>query len=159
MTTYSEGGHELGNYWLGQEVASPGAAFYLATLLWRLTPFDLAWPTVRPYAGREAGNGQAGRRERETWGAMLLFVLWFGVIISLGDKKFDRYLLPIFPAVDLLAAMGWVWLGGRFIRRPGRPLPGCRHASPLRSPGRRRPGGGGPGMVASDQPAGLFHGL
>ena len=41
MTAYSEGGHELGNFWLGHAVAEPGSAFYAAVLLWRTTPVTL----------------------------------------------------------------------------------------------------------------------
>ena len=29
--------------------------------------------------------------------------------VTIGAKKFDRYLLPVFPALDLLAGVGWVY--------------------------------------------------
>jgi hypothetical protein len=41
----------------------------------------------------------------------------FTVFITLGSKKFDRYLLPVFPPLDLVAGIGWVravrWLAAR----------------------------------------------
>jgi hypothetical protein len=41
--------------------------------------------------------------------------------MTLGSKKFDRYLLPVFPALDLAAGMGWAfglfWLRDRLASR------------------------------------------
>jgi 4-amino-4-deoxy-L-arabinose transferase-like glycosyltransferase len=148
MTVYGQGGHELGNFWLGHEVAQPGPAFYPAVLLWRSTPVTLlglllavvaaGLPTVR-FATRRTRRlevvslpsplPQVFRRqvpqppmpagfELQNVTALFVFVLWFGLILSTGDKKFDRYLLPVFPAVDLLAAWGLAagagWLAARF---------------------------------------------
>jgi hypothetical protein len=39
---------------------------------------------------------------------LLFFALAFGVFMSLGVKKFDRYLLPAHGALQLLAGWGWV---------------------------------------------------
>ncbi|MBV7336092.1 phospholipid carrier-dependent glycosyltransferase [Chloroflexi bacterium TSY] len=48
----------------------------------------------------------------------LLYALFFYLFMSLGAKKFDRYLLPVYPALDLVAAIGWIgflqWLTNRF---------------------------------------------
>jgi hypothetical protein len=110
MTVYGTGGHELGNYWLGQAVAQPGPTFYIATLLWRITPLTLGGLLLALFFGAPRGDA-----EKRVVGGLLAAVLWFALFISLGDKKFDRYLLPIFPIVDVLAAWGWVsgarWLG------------------------------------------------
>jgi 4-amino-4-deoxy-L-arabinose transferase-like glycosyltransferase len=27
--------------------------------------------------------------------------------MTLGEKKFDRYILPVYPALDLIAGLGW----------------------------------------------------
>jgi len=45
------------------------------------------------------------------------FVLWFGIVLTLGAKRRDRYLLPIFPAVELLAAWGWMRIFQRVAER------------------------------------------
>jgi 4-amino-4-deoxy-L-arabinose transferase-like glycosyltransferase len=42
------------------------------------------------------------------WAFILLYVLF----MTTGAKKFDRYLLPIFPMIDILAALGLLALGG-----------------------------------------------
>ena len=112
-------GHELGNYWLGRPVAAPGALFYGAVLLWRSTPVSLmglllalaALLKALPWPGSPPGNGR-----RQGWG-MVLFVVWFALIMSLGAKKFDRYLLPVFPMVDILAAAGWTAFAGWLAHR------------------------------------------
>jgi hypothetical protein len=41
---------------------------------------------------------------------LLIFVLIFTIVLTLGTKKFDRYLLPVYPALDIIAAIGWVSL-------------------------------------------------
>jgi hypothetical protein len=38
--------------------------------------------------------------------ALLAFVLLFGLMMSVEPKKFDRYLLPIWPSLEVLAAAG-----------------------------------------------------
>jgi hypothetical protein len=40
--------------------------------------------------------------------ALLAFVLLFGLMMTIEPKKFDRYLLPIWPALEILAAVGLV---------------------------------------------------
>ena len=120
MTTYSGDAHELGSYWLGQPVPEPGALFYAATLLLRTTPVTsiglllaLAAVVLDRKAAAPAGDHPSGT----VW-ALLAFVLWFGMMLTLGAKKIDRYLLPVFPVVDLLAAWGWMrtlqWAAARW---------------------------------------------
>ena len=45
---------------------------------------------------------------RRPLGMLLLFCLLFTIFMTLGAKKFDRYLLPIYPPLDLVAGVGWV---------------------------------------------------
>ncbi len=141
METYGQTGHELGNFWMGQAVASPGGLFYGAVILWRTMPitliggalalvFTLAGPInwsrgfSRLWRQGEPGDEPAKASTptaiadlwRTLWG-LWLFVGWYVVILSLGDKKFDRYLLPVFLALDLLAAFGWVALARLWQRR------------------------------------------
>ncbi len=138
-TTLGGAGHELGNFWLGQPVESPGLLFYPAVLLWRSTPVSLialvlaiclllsfvlsrrrggssavqvssAMTGLDSTAGNEHNAGRDVPGTAGTAAAVLGFVVWFGMFMSLGGKEGDRYLLPVFPAVDLLAAWGWVTL-------------------------------------------------
>ena len=123
--------HELGNFWLGKPVGSPGALFYPAVLLWRTTPISLiglllavlaliwpAWRNLRqgasytnstssPSAPVDPAEIPQGAERQAAW-ALIGFVIWFALAMSLGAKAFDRYLLPVFPIVDLLAAWGWI---------------------------------------------------
>ena len=50
-----------------------------------------------------------------------LYVLCFGLQMTLGAKKGARYLLPLFPMFDAMAAIGWArWRQGvtRLLKRP-----------------------------------------
>ncbi len=48
--------------------------------------------------------------------ALLAFALLFGLMMSIEPKKYDRYLLPIWPALEILAAAGLV-AGADRVRR------------------------------------------
>jgi len=86
-------------------LAIVGAALALLGLLWRAPIVD--------------GEG-APRRRTTLW--VLLYAGLFLAVISLSEKKFDRYTLPILVALDLVAALGIVGLlelVGRLFRRAG----------------------------------------
>ncbi len=100
--------HESGNYFMGHPTADPGALFYLAVVLWRTTPQTLIGLALLPLALRRGTSGVPGATERRTLLALLGFVLVFGLAMSLLPKKFDRYLLPAWPALEILAAAGLV---------------------------------------------------
>lgn len=100
----------------------PGYWFYPVALLFRLTPLVLMglvativsllsmvkerWP-IRDQAGWQ------------WWGTVLLLVysVLFALLMTLGAKKYDRYLMPIFPTLDLVAGVGWLWAGEWVTRR------------------------------------------
>lgn len=92
--------HQDGSFFLGQPVADPGWLFYPLVVAWRSDPLTLIGLICLPLAlWRRAG-------ERHMLLALCAFALLFGAIMSIGPKKFDRYLLPIWPALELLAAAG-----------------------------------------------------
>ncbi len=104
FTTASELGvapHLKRNFFLGELRADPGPFFYPVTALFRLTPLT----TLGLIGGLIAWLRKRGTPR---WGvaALWLFVLLFPAFLSIGAKKFDRYALPIFPMLDLLAAIG-----------------------------------------------------
>jgi 4-amino-4-deoxy-L-arabinose transferase-like glycosyltransferase len=116
---YAEEAHTLGNYFMGRPVPDPGWSFYPIATLFRLSPFS--------FAGLLAGLGwlvTGGGREKDRFGfkILLLYGALFSAFMSLGAKKFDRYILPIFPALEIAAGFGLVWLtrivGERFPRLP-----------------------------------------
>jgi 4-amino-4-deoxy-L-arabinose transferase-like glycosyltransferase len=113
-----EGGqpHMLGNFFLGREVAAPGPLFYPATLALRLTPWALLGLLVLPLVWRRLDAD-----ERRTVALLAAYALLFVVALSVFPKKFNRYALPAFPALDIVAAGGLVALA-----RYGSQVVGCR---------------------------------
>jgi hypothetical protein len=86
----------------------PGWLFYAASLVLRLglaTSLGLALLALG-WKRRPAGMASIVL-------LLLVYAAGFGLLMSLGAKKFDRYLLPLFPALDLLAGLGW-WLAYRW---------------------------------------------
>jgi hypothetical protein len=93
--------HMLGNFFLGRAEDAPGLLFYPVALGLRLTPWALLGLLALPLALRRAQP--ATRRDLA---ALAGFVVLFVVALSLFPKKFNRYLIPAFPTVDILAAIG-----------------------------------------------------
>jgi 4-amino-4-deoxy-L-arabinose transferase-like glycosyltransferase len=106
--SYAKTPHENANFFWGQRRLDPGPAFYPVALLFRLTPLVLLgllgclWQTRRRYTAVCL---------------LLAFCLTFSVFMTLGAKKFDRYVLPVFPSLDLLAGLGLVATGQRLLQR------------------------------------------
>jgi hypothetical protein len=103
-----------GNFFLGRRVAAPGVLFYPVVLALRTTPLTLGGVLLLPFALMGMSRGQHGNGilSRIAWRDMAVlagFVLVLVAGLSLFPKKFNRYLVPVFPAVDILAAVGLVW--------------------------------------------------
>lgn len=118
--------HGSGNFFFGQPVDDPGWSFYPLVILWRgdllilagvgallvLAGLDRAtrgsksqaWPLFR----------MVSPSERRAAGWLGCYMLVFMLAVTLMPKKFDRYLLPIWPALAVLAAIG---LGALMTRR------------------------------------------
>ena len=105
--------HENLNFFLGQPTQVPGPSFYPVAYLFRATPWTLLGLVISlPLLIPSFPLAPSLRREQRVQLYVLCgFVLLFSTFMSLGAKKFDRYLLPIFPALDLLAALGLTVLG------------------------------------------------
>ncbi|MFQ5987780.1 MAG: ArnT family glycosyltransferase [Dehalococcoidia bacterium] len=93
--------HENLNFFLGQVRPDPGPWFYPFALLFRITPLAMLGVVASiPLLFR-------GKREqRMALMSLLTYILLFSGFMSMGAKKFDCYLLPIFPLVDIMAAAG-----------------------------------------------------
>ncbi len=94
--------HAKGTFLFGQARADPGPLFYPVSFLFRSTPPVLLGLAALAFAW---ARGQVGERRRAAL-ALLLYAAGFALLVTVGHKKGDRYLLPIFPAVDVLAAFG-----------------------------------------------------
>lgn len=128
-----EGGepHASGNFFLGRPVEDPGPLFYPIAGAYRLTPWSLLgllaalFVVRRPEAIRredadlEAEGSATGGEERALHliRLLLLWALVFGLFMTLGPKKFDRYLLPALLAVDLAGGVAMVFLVESWVRR------------------------------------------
>jgi hypothetical protein len=120
MIDYTEvvGGSDHENFFLGQPVGDPGVLYYVLALGFRLTP-----PTMLGLVLLIVGLlpfGRLGKRAPRGWairiGLLAAFCVLFVAMMSSAPKKFDRYLLPIFPAIELMAAVGF-WLTLRRLPR------------------------------------------
>lgn len=97
--------HENGSYFMGQPTADPGVWYYPVALPFRVTPWLLLG---LPLAAAAALRG-AMRDGWRLWLAVALYIGVYMLFLTWQGKKFDRYALPVFPALHLLAAFGWLW--------------------------------------------------
>lgn len=103
------GGHHAATphetiFYQGTSGEDPGLLFYPHALVFRLTPVALVGlllsiPMLFVRKPRQA--------ERRSLFTLFLFVVLFVTFMTFGAKKFDRYLLPLFPILDLIAAVGF----------------------------------------------------
>ncbi|NTU84108.1 MAG: phospholipid carrier-dependent glycosyltransferase [Chloroflexales bacterium] len=110
-----------GQFFLGRRDADPGPLFYPLAGLYRLTPVELLGLALLPLAlwqwARVCSLDPAVRREQASLIALGAFALFWALVMTAGPKKFDRYVLPLWPALLTLSAAGlmagWGWLRER----------------------------------------------
>ncbi len=102
------------SFFLGRAVDDPGPAFYPVLFVLRASPVMLAGLAAAAITARR-------HPRRAVLGALVAYALAFGAFMTMGEKKFDRYLLPVFPPLDLVAGAGLVALAGYARRRPTGP--------------------------------------
>lgn len=109
MIDYTEavGGSEHENFFLGQPVGDPGPVYYLVTSGFRLTPVTIVGLAFLPLGLLLSARDR--RRLMPLVVGLLGFILLFWAMMALPPKKFDRYMLPVFPSLEILAAIGY-WL-------------------------------------------------
>jgi 4-amino-4-deoxy-L-arabinose transferase-like glycosyltransferase len=126
---YAESGHSSAVFFNGQVFPDGNLGlryfyFYPLTYLWRATPVVLLGllPAGWGYLTRRKPFDQ--ERARLAVAGLALLAVVFALVMTLGEKKFDRYLLPAYPALDLIAGLGWfaaaAWLWERKPVHPGR---------------------------------------
>jgi len=128
---YAEGGHESALFFNGHIYTNgeiPDSSFYLISFLWRTTPVTLLglltafvllirWTLgfrLDRKSNFPAVHDALGPNDRQMWAvvALLILALGFGALMSMGLKKFDRYIIPSIVLLDLVAGVGLVWLAG-----------------------------------------------
>jgi hypothetical protein len=119
--------HRWPVFFFGQVITTdPGMLYYALILLFRLRPLTLALAIVNPVL-----LGLSWRRlspqQRAAWGLGICYVVFYFVQMSLGAHKLERYLLPLFPALSILAGVSLAvvvrWLSGLVGRWWGRAVP------------------------------------
>ncbi|RME43561.1 MAG: phospholipid carrier-dependent glycosyltransferase, partial [Caldilineae bacterium] len=106
-------------YFMGRPTTDPGLWFYLYVIPFRMTPLTSLGAALSlgilfvPLWRKRPGKNNVSLLP--TPYSLLLLLLWFYTLTLLlfGDlspKKQDRYLLPLFPVLDVLAVMGWFGL-------------------------------------------------
>lgn len=128
-------GHDAPTFFNGAVYSGdPGWLFYPLTWLWRATPVAVIG-VVLALGGMLAGRlrwRDHDLRRPALW--LTLFALLFALFMSLGAKKFDRYLLPVYAPLDIVAALGWLnvleWIGRRKGKGSLRQVRGLRLAVP-----------------------------
>lgn len=95
-----------GAFFWGEIVDNPGMLFYPIVAPFRLTPVSLVFFLL----SIAAFIGDLRRiKEGKTIIAMALglaYILFYSLMAGLAPKKMDRYILLMFPMVDILAAVG-----------------------------------------------------
>jgi 4-amino-4-deoxy-L-arabinose transferase-like glycosyltransferase len=122
---YATGGHAKGNFFMGEISNDPGALFYPVTWAYRSTPLVMAgvlfalggwgwWLFRRPRADRRSQEEKPAAGYLDSFFAylplLLLFVIGYYLLMTVGDKKQGRYFLPAYPWIDIIAAGGLVFI-------------------------------------------------
>ena len=99
--------HNVEHFFLGQVLYDPGWLFYPLVLCINTTPLTLPLAFGGYlFLWRKRRQEEYTRRFRIAL-ALVAVVLLFTLCLSLTSKKFSRYLLPAFPILEILAAVGF----------------------------------------------------
>jgi len=89
------------NFFWGKVTPDPGPLFYPTVILFRATPLTLLGAVTSLFL-LARGHLQGRRNLAYLW----LYILLFALFITFSPQKLDRYLLPIFPALEIAAGVG-----------------------------------------------------
>jgi 4-amino-4-deoxy-L-arabinose transferase-like glycosyltransferase len=81
--------------------------YYPLSYLWRTTPVILSGLLLAIPAFWQGDRSPLSQPVRRALVSLWIFALTYTVIMSLGSKKLDRYLLPVYLPLDLIAGAGW----------------------------------------------------
>ena len=101
---HAEQSHPFPQFFLGRNVRDPGLLYYPVIFGWKTTLITLpAIGSAILFLFRGSQNGDR-QTQRDLW----IYVLAFVVQMTLSAKKISRYVLPVFLALDVIAAWGLV---------------------------------------------------
>ncbi len=113
---YAEG-HVNGNFFLGRITDDPGPLFYPIAYLFRASPMTLIGLGAAAAWARRRTCALARTEVRRAAAALVAYALFFALVLTFWNKMFDRYFLPAFPLLDVIAALGWAGLAQALARR------------------------------------------
>lgn len=96
-----------GQFFNGRAVGDPGVWFYPIASLFRTTPVMLIGLIAFVAFAERKGRHFFTQRDAVI-PVLIAFAAFWTLIMTFGPKKFDRYVLPIWPALIVLAATGIV---------------------------------------------------
>jgi hypothetical protein len=126
MTGYVEGNKIYHYDEETQSLKALGMGWYPLTLLWRNTPVVFIGFLLAVIAFILNWDALGERTTRQFAVSLFFFAFFFLITMGLGDKKTDRYILPIYPAIILISALGWVAASEIFrawLQKKGSPAP------------------------------------
>lgn len=112
---YAERPHCNLNFFWGQMRPDPGPWFYPVAWAFRTTPLVVLGLMLSAILLIRNEQGQ-----RTVLVELVAYGILFAGFMTTGQKKFDRYILPIFPALDIVAAAGLNHLVETMNRRTNR---------------------------------------
>jgi len=101
--------HDYGRFFvLGEDRLDPGPLFYPVSLVYRLTPLATVGivASLSIFVRHYRCSFSQPMIRMEKCASLILYTFTFIVFMMFGAKKSDRYLLPIFPTLDILTAVG-----------------------------------------------------
>jgi len=119
-TSYASEGHDSITFFNGAiyQAGISDWRFYPVNFFWRTTPLVLAGLLVLIIALALPRRFTLTAQEKWIIFYLGLFVLSYTVFMTLGAKKFDRYLLPVFAPLNILAGWGWVAILKPLLEKP-----------------------------------------
>ena len=99
--------HNVEHFFLGQALYDPGWLFYPLVLCIKTAPLTLPLGFGGCLFLWRKRHQEGYARQFRMALALVAVVLLFTLCLSLTSKKFSRYLLPAFPMLEILAAIGF----------------------------------------------------
>ena len=99
--------HNVEHFFLGQVLYDPGWLFYPLVLCIKTAPLTLPLAFGACIFLWRKRHQEGYARQLQIALALVAVVLLFTLCLSLTSKKFSRYLLPAFPMLEILAAVGF----------------------------------------------------
>ena len=117
---YAQTGHNSAIFFNGKIYADggvPNLGFYPVSFLWRTTPTTLLGliTTIyllfrQRYSLHTKSKPLLQDRQAISLIVLLFFALGFAALMTLGLKKFDRYIIPSLVSLDLVAGVSLAWM-------------------------------------------------